>query len=162
MAMTTGASLPTISPDTIAPFIQAYRAQTGRPTIYNEMIAAEIVERLQNGELIANICEDKHLPAYSTIRDWQRCSPEFASLIAQARQGQATVLAHEAVNIIDKCGDDSMPQVQKADKRAAIRMKLAACYDRETYGDKVQQDVNVRGVVIHTDNTALAQLMGSD
>jgi hypothetical protein len=160
--MTTGASLPVINQETIAPFIQAYRAQTGRPTDYNEMIAAEIIERTGNGELLTHICREPHLPSFTTLCDWRRRRPEFAQLIADARTDQATVLASNAVQILDDAPTESMPQVQKADKQAQIRMKLAACYDRETYGDKVQQDINVKGVVIHTEAGRLSNLLDGD
>ena len=162
MAMLTGASLPAINQETLAPFIQAYRMQTGRPTTYNELVAAEIIERLTNGETMLAITKDKHLPAYSTVCDWAKFSPGFAESIATARRAQATSFVEQGVQILDDAPTDSMAHVQKADKRANIRMQLAKCFDRETYGDKVQTDLNIRGVVIHTDNTALAGLMNSE
>jgi hypothetical protein len=146
----------------LAPFVQAYRAQGGRPTIFNEMVAVEIVERLAAGETMVAICKDKHMPSTPTVYDWAQQRPWLSSAIADARKKQATVFVEQGMQILDDAETDSMAHVQKADKRAQFRHKLAQAFDRETYGDKVQQDVNVRGVVIHTDNTALASLMGSD
>jgi hypothetical protein len=157
--MTTGKSLPVINEETLAPFIQAYRAQTGRPTSYNEIVAAEIIERLANGETMLAICKLQHMPSYSTVYDWAKNSPGFADTIATARRRQATAFVEEGKQILDDACTDSMAHIQKADKRAQYRLTLAKCFDREQYGDKVQQDVNIRGVVIHTDNTKLAQLM---
>jgi len=163
MAMTTGASLPaTINEETLQPFVEAYRAQTGRPTIFNEMIAAEILVRLSNGESMRSICKADHLPDFSTVYDWMRRRPEFAHTVAAARTIQATALVEEAQEIVDTADTASMAHVQKADKQAQFRKWRATCQDREQYGDKVQQDVNVRGVVIHTDNTELARLMNGE
>lgn len=146
----------------LTPFIQAYRAQGGRPTIYNEMLIAELLDRLASGETMTSITDDKHMPSYPTVCDWQRGRPWFSQAVADARRVQATSFVEQGLQILDTAQTDSMAHVQKADKQAQFRHKLAQAFDRETYGDKVQQDVNLRGVVIHTDNTALAGLMNTD
>jgi len=148
--------------ESLAIFVEAYRMTTGRPTVYNELIAAEIIDRLQNGETMRAICRSASLPAYSTVYDWMQRNPAFSLAIARARRGQATALVEEAQEIIDECDDSTMPQVQKADKRANLRIQLAKCFDRETYGDKVQQDINVKGVVIHTEAGRLSNLLDGD
>ena len=149
-------------PGALEPFIQAYRMQTGRPTSFNEIIAAEIIERLTNGETMTGMCRDTHMPTYSTVYDWARRSPAFSQALAAARKDQATAFVEQGIQMLDNADTISMAHVTKADKQAQFRHKLAQAFDRETYGDKVQQDLNVRGVVIHTDNTALAGLMNSD
>jgi hypothetical protein len=108
------------------------------------------------------ICSDKHMPAFSTVYDWANRSPAFSQAIAAARKIQATVFVEQGIRILDEAETTSMAHVQKADKQAQFRHKLAQAFDRDTYGDKVQNDVNVRGVVIHTENTSLASLMSSD
>lgn len=157
--MNVSTALATVTEESLDVFVEAYRAQTGRPTLFNEMIAAEIIDRLEAGELLSVICRDDHLPSYPTVNAWRRASPSFSSMIAQARTGQATPLVEEAVQILDEASTDSMAHVQKADKRASIRLQLAKCFDREQYGDKVQQDINLKGVVITTQDTRLRQLL---
>ena len=146
----------------LTPFVHAYRAQGGRPTIYNEMIVVELLDRLASGETMTSITNDKHMPSYPTVCDWQRGRAWFSNAVADARKMQATSFVEQGIEILDNADTISMAHVTKADKQAQFRHKLAQAFDRETYGDKVQQDVNVRGVVIHTDNTALAGLMNSD
>ena len=159
MAMLTGATLPAVTEDGLQLFIDAYRAQTGKPTTFNELIAAEIVERLANGETLTGLCKDDHMPTFSTVYDWCRAAPSFAQAVADARRRQATAFVDQAVEIVDNAPTDSMAHVQKADKRSNLRMQLAKCYDRETYGEKVQQDVNLRGVVITTADPNLRRLL---
>jgi hypothetical protein len=146
----------------LTPFVQAYRAQGGRPTIYNEMTVAEMLDRLAGGETMTSITDDKHMPSYPTVCDWQRGRPWFSQAVADARKMQATSFVEQGLQILDNAETTSMAHVQKADKQAQFRHKLAQAFDRDTYGDKVQNDVNVRGVVIHTENTGLASLMSSD
>lgn len=150
------------APGSLEPFIQAYRMQSGRPSTFNEIIAAEIIERLANGETMEAICSNAHMPHFSTVYDWANRAPAFSEAIASARRRQATIFVEQGIRILDSAPTDSMAHVQKADKQAQFRHKLAQAFDRETYGDKVQQDVNLRGVVIHTDNTALAGLMNTE
>lgn len=138
---------------------QRYIAKTGRPSSFTPEIATEIINRLASGETLRSICKDKHMPCNVTVYDWANNMPAFSSAIAHARRIQATVLAEEASEILDNADDSTMPKVQKADKRANYRMLLAKCFDRETFGDKVQQDVNVRGVQITTTCKELQDLL---
>jgi hypothetical protein len=146
----------------LTPFVQAYRAQGGRPTMYNEMMVAELLDRLSSGETMTSITSDKHMPSYPTVCDWQRGRPWFSSAVAEARRVQATSFVEQGLEILDNAPTDSMAHVQKADKQAQFRHKLAQAFDRETYGDKVQQDVNLRGVVIHTEQGKLSDLLNGD
>lgn len=146
-------------PGSLELFINAYRALTGKPTTFNELIAAEIVERLANGETLTGMCKDDHMPTFSTVYDWCAAAPSFGQAVADARRRQATAFVDQAVEIVDNAPTDSMAHVQKADKRSNLRMQLAKCYDRETYGEKVQQDVNLRGVVITTADPNLRRLL---
>src|SRR5512138_1580588 len=82
-------------------FIDAYRAQNGRPTTFNELIAAEIAERLANGETLSAICRDDYMPTFSTVWTWCEAAPEFSKCIADARRRQATAFVDQAVEIID-------------------------------------------------------------
>lgn len=140
-------------------FVNAYRAQDGRPTGFNELIAAEIIVRLGNGETMRSICRDVRMPHFETVYGWMNTAPTFANAVADARRKQATAFVEEALEIVDDAETESMAHVQKADKRSNLRLKLAQCFDRETYGEKVQQDVNLRGVVITTADPNLRRLL---
>lgn len=146
-------------PGSLDMFIDAYRAQDGRPTTFNELVAAEIIVRLGNGETMRAICRDVRMPHFETVYGWMHTAPTFANAVADARRRQATALVEEGKEILDDAATDSMADVQKADKRAQYRMAMAKCFDRETYGEKVQQDVNLRGVVITTADPKLRRLL---
>jgi hypothetical protein len=42
----------------------------GRPSIYSDELAQEILERYTNGELMIDICNDEKMPTVATIYDW--------------------------------------------------------------------------------------------
>jgi hypothetical protein len=162
--LSTKQALANVSDEYMEQCIIAYESLSGRPTSYNEMIGAEIITRLANNETLRKICEDEHMPNFGTVYRWMG-KDEFSAFrhgVAAARRFQAMGMVEEGKEILDDAPTDSMAHVQKADKRAQYRLNIAKSFDRETFGDKVQQDVNVRGVVIHTDNTELAKLMNSD
>lgn len=158
--ITTAANFPIITADSLSNAIAVYRSKGGRPTKYTPDIAAEIIDRLAAGETLRAICRDHHMPSNPTVYDWMANSIEFASAVAQARRSQATSFVEEAVDIIDQADDSNgMAPVQKADKRANIRLSLAKCFDRDQFGDKVQQDINLKGVVVTTSCKELQELM---
>ena len=42
----------------------------GRPSKYTPELAAEMCERLSNGEPLRQICRDDHMPFWTRIYDW--------------------------------------------------------------------------------------------
>lgn len=56
---------------------------------YCEATAAEIYDRLCEGESILAICRDPAMPSFSTVYAWRRARPEFAELMTRAREVQA-------------------------------------------------------------------------
>lgn len=61
------------------------RRGPGRPSLYCQETADAILDRLANGESLIDICETEGMPTRTTIRDWRKKYPEFASAIARAR-----------------------------------------------------------------------------
>ena len=82
------------------------KLKTGRPTKYNDQIAALICERVATHtcglERLCNMYED--LPVKSTVNLWRYRHPEFSAIYAQAKLIQADLLAEECLEISD---DDS-------------------------------------------------------
>ncbi|WP_411287161.1 hypothetical protein [Phenylobacterium sp.] len=64
-------------------------AANGRPPTFCAATAAEIFDRLCEGEGIARICRDPAMPAFSTVYYWRRHFPEFAEQVKVAREIQA-------------------------------------------------------------------------
>ena len=157
--ITTAVNLPNVNQESFDSALQVYRKKSGRPCEYTDEIAIEICERVASGESIRSICKDPRMPSSPTVYDWQKHVPAFASRYAAARVQQATGFVHEGLEILDNSDDSAMSKVRKAEAQANYRLSLAKCYDRETYGDKVSQDISVHGVVVQTSCRELDDLL---
>lgn len=118
----------------------------GRPSSYNDQVAAEIIDRLSTGEPMKKICKDDHMPAYITVLRWQRAHPEFGNLTARAKIEGTHVLAEECLEIADDLDLD--PQ----HKRVMIdtRIRLIGKWHSKAYGDKVEVATTGEISVSHT------------
>lgn len=123
------------------------KRKPGRPSLYTEELAAEIATRLANGETMKSICSDDHMPDVLTVWRWRHEREEFCKIIQRAREAQSEAmidacqeLADEAakVALAPECGSASV-----AAKKLAIetRLKVAARFAPEKFGDRVRQDV---------------------
>jgi hypothetical protein len=85
------------------------KAKTGRPTDYNEEIAAIICERVATHSLGLNkICAKyDDLPVPSTIYLWRLKHPTFSVKYAQAKMIQSDILAEECLSIADDDSQDT-------------------------------------------------------
>jgi len=73
----------------------------GRPTDYSEELAAQICERLANGEPLAAICRDEKMPCASSVYLWLTKHPLFSEMYTRAREDQADTLADQIIHIAD-------------------------------------------------------------
>lgn len=81
----------------------------GPPSKYNQALAAEICERLANGESLRSICRDEHMPSDFAVRNWVIHDVEgFASHYTRARDAGLDVLADEVLEIADDGTNDWM------------------------------------------------------
>ena len=46
------------------------KRKKGRPSLYTEVLAAQICRRLAEGETLRAICRDPGMPAISTVMGW--------------------------------------------------------------------------------------------
>ena len=121
------------------------RKKMGRPSKYTPELAAEICERLSNGEPLRQICRDDHMPAWTRIYDWMGRDEQLSGAIARAREQGADAIAEEALEILDtpperiltKTGEviDS-GYVTWQRNRAELRLKLLAKWHPKKYGDR--------------------------
>lgn len=135
------------------------KSQPGRPSTFTQEAAAEICERLSNGEPLAQICRDDHMPAYRTVSDWRANNEAFSADFARARDDGFDAIATECLEIADDTSGDrkivgrdgeerevcDTEFVQRSKLRIETRLKLLAKWDPKRYGDKV--DVNHGGGV---------------
>lgn len=113
----------------------------GRPSEYTPEIAEEIVSRMSEGEPLAAICRDEHMPHRSTVYDWQKADEAFSRRIACAREDGFDAIAMRArLTIRGKTEDDggeSSGDVQRDKAIVETDLKLLAKWDPKRYGDKV-------------------------
>lgn len=64
----------------------------GRTTTFDPLIAEEICDRMSEGENLAAICRDDHMPALRTAYEWRDAQPDFAARFARARS-----IGHDAM-----------------------------------------------------------------
>lgn len=104
----------------------------GRPSLKTPEVVEEIINRLAEGEPLAKICKDDHLPAFRTVWQWEEDDAEFRQLSMRAREHGTHFIADECMEIADRTGLD--PQ----DKRIRIdtRLRLIGKWNRKVYGEK--------------------------
>ena len=119
----------------------------GRPTKYNEQIAAEICTRIVKGESLRSVCRDEKMPNIDTIYVWIGKHPVFAEQYARARDEQADTLADEIQALSDEAPRMTLNkhgfevvdtgwlqwQKQRIDSRKWVASKLKP----KKYGDRV-------------------------
>ena len=126
------------------------KRKTGRPSKYTPELAAEICERLSNGEPLRQICRDDHMPAWQKIYEWMARDADLSGAIARARVMGFDAIAEEALIISDTphwglkevVGKDGAT-VTKEDMlghrklQVETRLKLLAKWDPKRYGDRL-------------------------
>lgn len=128
----------------------------GRPSLYTAALAAEVCERLSNGETLEDICRSAHMPATRTVYLWTETHESFAADFARARTRGFDAIAaealriantpHEGVEYITK-GDGS-EETRRGDMlghrklQIETRLKLLAKWDPKRYGEKLALEVD--------------------
>ena len=80
----------------------------GRPSLYTETLAANICQRLAEGETLRSVCRDEAMPDKATILRWlaDKKKADFRDQYAHARDMQADALFDEALEIADDASGD--------------------------------------------------------
>lgn len=99
-------------------------------------IDEEIILRLSEGEPLAVICRDDHMPADRTVRRWQDEDGEFASAIARAREAGFDAIAVKLRETARGKGE-STSDVQRDKLIIDTDLKLLAKWDPKRYGEKL-------------------------
>lgn len=101
---------------------------------YNETLAEEICVRLLSGETMAHICQDAHIPHYSTIWAWRQDNPDFAQKLEQAKRDGSHYIADDCLRIADDETIDPMHKRIMVD----TRLRLIKSWHSKAYGEKMQ------------------------
>lgn len=114
----------------------------GGQTIYSEVLANEVLYRMENGEVLTEICKDPDMPGYSTVLSWTLNDPAFARDYARARKVQTHAWIDDCITIADGqvvknklTGEMENEDVRRADLRIRTRQHRAKCVLPEVYGD---------------------------
>lgn len=128
----------------------------GRPTLYTNELATEILERIADGETLTHVCSDDDMPARRTVTRWLIERADFSARYAHARELQAHVEVDETVDIADDSGGDVYidydkdgnpvakidgEAIQRAKLRVETRRWRAERLNRRAYGQKVEHDI---------------------
>jgi hypothetical protein len=113
----------------------------GRPSLFTEDLASEIVQRLSKGEPLTVICCDDHMPSDTTVRTWARGDEVFSSAIARARDTGFDVIAWRSRLTLrgktEEEGGESTGDVQRDKAIADHDLKLLAKWNPKGYGDRL-------------------------
>ena len=112
-----------------------------RPTHFSEALAAEICQRLADGELLCDICRPVRMPSRDTVRRWQSENGPFRDRYAVARDQQADALAEEAIHIARNADADTVAVCRL--QIDTIKWLVAKIAPRR-YGEKVVPDATVK------------------
>jgi hypothetical protein len=135
------------------PVIAAKQQKTpkkiGRPSKYTPELAAEICERLSDGEPLRQICRDDHMPAWTAIYAWAAQDKNLSERIAQAREQGYDAIAEDLLAIADTplMGETETSSangltITRQDMlghrklQIETRLKLLAKWNPKKYGDR--------------------------
>lgn len=123
--------------------------KNGRPSKYTPELAAEICERLSDGEPLRQICRDDHMPAWTSVYSWAAVDKDLSERIAQARKQGYDAIAEEALLIADtpligetETSSNNGLTITRQDMlghrklQIETRLKLLAKWDPSKYGDR--------------------------
>ena len=107
----------------------------GRPTKYNEELAAKVCERLSDGEPLTKICSDEGMPPRRTVCAWRHAHPEFEANYTRARENAGDVWAERAL----QAALSATPETAQA---ARVRFDALRWYASKlapkVYGDRLE------------------------
>ncbi len=123
----------------------------GRPSKFTEAISDEIIDRVSNGEPLAQVCRDEHMPGLRTVYDWMDGNAELSARFARARAAGYDIIAQDALRIADTPMEgveteesESGVKIKRGDMlghrklQIETRLKLLAKWDPKRYGDKLE------------------------
>lgn len=111
---------------TLAP---AQRNRTGAPAKYTPEIAARILDELQHGKTLTDICSQDWCASYPVVAAWQANNSAFREAVTRARREGAAAMADQTIDIADAAQPDDRGRVEKDRLRVSARQWLAAKYD---------------------------------
>lgn len=123
----------------------------GRPSKKSAELVDEILNRIADGEPLAQICRDEHMPSWRAVYDWLSADADFSAGFARARAHGYDVIAADCLEIADDSSKDwriteqglrpDTEVVGRARLRVDTRLKLLAKWDPKRYGERIAQEI---------------------
>jgi hypothetical protein len=124
----------------------------GRPTNYTEELAAQVCNRLSDGEPLTKICSDAGMPTRATVCNWRHAHPDFFAKYARAREDAADIWAERALQAA--LDADPVTAVANRLKFDGLRWYAGKLGPRQ-YGDKIQHTGDGGGAISLTIETGV-------
>lgn len=112
----------------------------GRPSLETPETKAAIIDRIANGEPLAQICRDPKTPCMSAVNNWRRDDAAFDGDFARAREAGHDLIAAR-VRDVARGLEGSSGDVQRDRLIVETDLKLLAKWDKR-YSDKVTVESN--------------------
>jgi len=116
------------------------KKKKGRPTLYTDDLADDILDRIANGSNIHKITQLEDYPNRTTIYDWLDKKPDFANNYARALEDRA----HWRSDRLDQICDDLISGVID-DRQARVLIDVqkwqAGKENPQRYGDKIEKTI---------------------
>ena len=129
----------------------------GRPTAYTAELAAEICQKLAEGQTLREVCRADEMPSESTVRTWALDDREgFSAQYTRARELGYLAMADELLEVADDGKNDWMERqdenggagweangehLQRSRLRVDTRKWLLSKALPKVYGDKITQEL---------------------
>ena len=122
------------------PTVLRKRRPRGRPSKKTPAICNEIIQRLSEGEPLAQICRDDHMPDRNKVYEWIKKDAALSGRCARAREAGFEMIAADCLEIVDgRDGDDAASRRL----RAEVRLKLLAKWDPRRYGERSVRTIEI-------------------
>lgn len=110
-------------------------SKRGRPSLETPETKQAIIERIGEGEPLAQICRDANMPCQSAVNNWRRNDAEFDGDFARAREAGHDMIAANIRNVARGL-EGSSGDVARDRLIVETDLKLLAKWDKR-YSDKV-------------------------
>ena len=105
----------------------------GRPSDYNDEIAARICAALSDGQSLRTVCKGEDMPCMATVFMWLRTQEAFTEQYTRAKLEAADAMAEDMHAISDDPAIDHNHKRIMVDTRKWIASKLKP----KKYGDRI-------------------------
>jgi transposase-like protein len=135
------------------------KRKRGRQLRYTDELAQQLCRHLEDGKPAAEFQRANGICA-ATLWNWRQQFPQFAEMVARARDLGHDTIADDCMLIANNCPNDA-DHVAAARLKIETRLKLLACWDPKRYGQRNTQDNAISVTVNVVDPTAHLVTVGA-